>query len=85
MDAENGTTYWTHQFIRDSWSSALVADKKVYVGSNGRDFWIFDEGKEKNVLGSVKFDSPIHSTAVAANGVLYISTENRLYAIQENK
>ncbi|MCK5703978.1 MAG: PQQ-binding-like beta-propeller repeat protein, partial [Cyclobacteriaceae bacterium] len=85
IDAENGNTYWTHKLKQASWSSALVADKKVYVGSQGRDFWILEEGKGKNVLDSMIFDRPIHSTPVAANGVLYISTENRLYAIQQNK
>lgn len=85
IDAENGNAYWTHKLKQSSWSSALVADKKVYVGSQGRDFWVFDEGKEKNVLGSAIFDRPIHSTPVAAHGILYISTENRLYAIEQKK
>jgi len=85
LDTENGKSYWTHKLNKDSWSSALVADKKVYVGSRDGDFWIFDEGKKKNVLDSVKLDSPIHSTPVAAKGVLYISTMNRLYAIKQKK
>lgn len=85
IDAEKGNSYWTHQLKQDSWSSALVADKKVYVGSRGSDFWILDEGKNKNVRCSVKLDSPIHTTPVAANGVLYISTERRLYAIEQDQ
>ncbi|MCP4311764.1 MAG: PQQ-binding-like beta-propeller repeat protein [Bacteroidetes bacterium] len=82
IDAENGHSHWTHELKLDLWSSALVADNKVYVGSRGSDFWIFEEGKEKKVLYSVKLDSPIHSTPVAANGVLYIATMERLYAIE---
>ena len=31
IDAENGETYWTHQFRQDLWSSALVADGKVFA------------------------------------------------------
>lgn len=85
VDAENGKPYWTHKLRMDSWSSALVADNKVYVGSRGSDFWILDEGKKLNVLDSKKLDSPIHSSPVAANGVLYISTMNRLYAIKQKK
>jgi len=82
VDAENGQPYWTHRLQMDSWSSALVADKKVYVGSLGNDFWILKEGKVLSVLDSIKLDSPIHSTPVASNGVMYISTTNRLYAIK---
>jgi outer membrane protein assembly factor BamB len=67
----------------DSWSSALVADSKIYVGSRGNDFWILKEGKSLSVLDTQNFDSPIHSTPVAANGTLYISTMNKLYAIRK--
>lgn len=82
IDAETGESYWKHQMERDMWSSAMVADGKVYVGSRGGDFWILREGKQLDVIHSVKLDSPIHSTPTAANGVLYISTMNRLYAIE---
>lgn len=81
LDAEDGKPYWTHKLKMDSWSSALVADKKVYVGSRGSDFWILEAGKSLKVLDNKLLDSPIHSTPVAANGVLYISTMNKLYAI----
>ncbi|MBT3385768.1 MAG: PQQ-binding-like beta-propeller repeat protein [Prolixibacteraceae bacterium] len=86
IDTENGDSYWKHKLKMDSWSSALVADGKVFVGSRGKDFWILEDGKEINVLESKILDSSIHSSPVAANGVLYISTMNRLYAIeQQNK
>lgn len=83
IDAENGNSYWTHSLWKDSWSSALVADQKVYVGSRGSDFWILEEGNELNVMDSIKLDSPIHSTPVAVNGVLYISTMKMLYAVKQ--
>ena len=85
IDAENGAPYWKHKLRQDSWSSAFVADKKVYVGSRGSDFWILDSGKKLNVLDSKRLDSPIHSTPIVANGVLYISTMYKLYAIEQNK
>ncbi len=83
IDAETGKRYWSQKLKMDLWGSALVADKKVFVGSRGGDFWILEEGKKLNVLSSVALGSPIHSTPVAANGVLYISTMNRLYAISK--
>jgi outer membrane protein assembly factor BamB len=83
IDAENGKPYWAQKMKMDSWSSALVADKKVYVGSRGNDFWILEAGKTLKVLDSQKLDSPLHSTPVAANGVLYISTMNKLYALKQ--
>jgi outer membrane protein assembly factor BamB len=85
IDAENGKSYWKHKLTMDSWSSALVADSKIYVGSRGNDFWILEEGKTLRVLGTQNFDSPIHSTPVAANGTLYISTMNKLYALKKRE
>ncbi len=83
VDAETGEPYWTHKLRRDIWGSVLVADGKAYVGSQGRDFCIFAASKEKEVLFSAEFESPINSTPVAANGVLYVATMQRLYAIAE--
>lgn len=85
MDAETGKSFWKHKLRQDSWSSALVADNKIYVGSRGSDFWILEEGEKINILDSKRLDSPIHSTPVAANGVLYISTMNKLYALKKKE
>jgi outer membrane protein assembly factor BamB len=60
----------------------LVADNKVYVGTRRGDFWVFAAGKEKQVLHRTKFDDPINASPVAANGVVYVTTMSRLYALQ---
>lgn len=81
VDAETGAPYWTHELKREIWGSAFVADAKVYASSRGNDFWIFEAGKEKKVLSSVELDASLASTAVAANGVLYVTTLEKLYAL----
>lgn len=81
VDAETGTPYWTHKLRKEIWGSTLVADGKVYVGSRHGDFVIAAAEKEKRVLATVQFDAPIASTPAAANGVLYVATLERLYAI----
>ena len=83
VDAETGKPYWTHETKGEMWGSTLVADGKVYVGTRRKDFWILAAGKEKRVLCSVEMDGAMSSTPVAAGGVLYISTANRLYAVQK--
>jgi hypothetical protein len=37
------------------------------------------------VLSRIPLGSPISATAVAANGVLYVATMNRLYAIANSE
>ncbi|MFW5773462.1 MAG: PQQ-binding-like beta-propeller repeat protein [Tangfeifania sp.] len=83
IDAETGARYWKHPMKRDAWGSALAADGKIFAASRGSDFWIIEQGKKLNVLDSVQLDSPIHTTPVVANGVMYISTMRKLYAVEK--
>ena len=85
LNAETGRMHWTHQADSDMWSSTLAADGKIYVGTRRRDFWILAAQKQKKVIRSLKLDSPLAATPVAANGVLYITTMRKLYAVQQNK
>jgi outer membrane protein assembly factor BamB len=85
VDAETGAPYWTHELRREAYGSTLAADGKVYVGSLGGDFWILAAEKEKQVLESVQFHSRVGATPVAANGVLYVATLRRLYALEQTK
>ncbi len=82
VDAETGKAYWTHQTRRGIWASALVADGRVYVGTQGREFLVFAATKEKKLISSIELDSPINGSPVAANGVLYVTTMKKLYAVK---
>jgi outer membrane protein assembly factor BamB len=82
VDAGTGKPYWTQEIKGEVWASPMVADGKVYLGTRSGEFWVFAASKEKKVLSMVDFGSPISATATAANGVLYITTMNHLYAVQ---
>ena len=84
VDAETGKPYWTHKTKGDMWGSTLVADGKVYVGTRRRDFWVLAASKTKKVISSIELDSPTNSTPTAANGVLYIATMKKLYAVEKS-
>jgi len=84
VDADTGKPYWTHEGKGQFYASPLVADGKVYAVSRAGDFWILAASKEKKVLGSVALDGPVSSTPAAANGVLYVATRTRLYAVQKS-
>jgi outer membrane protein assembly factor BamB len=83
LDAHTGKPHWTHQLNGDIWASPLVADGKVYVGSRKRDFHILAAAKEKKVLCSVELDSAISNSCAAADGVLYLATMEKLYALRK--
>jgi len=81
IDAETGKTVWTHQANGEIWGSTLVADGKVYVGTRRGELCILAAGRQKKLLAAVRLDSPIHGSPAAANGVLYVATMKRLYAL----
>ena len=85
VDAATGAPCWTHEVKGEMWSSTLVADDKVYVGTRESEFIVLAASKEKRVLSSIVLDGPISGTPVAANGVLYITTQKRLYALKKSE
>jgi outer membrane protein assembly factor BamB len=58
-----------------------VADGKLYLGDEDGDFCVLAASREKKVLSEVNLSSPIYSTPMVANGVLYVGTQSHLYAI----
>ena len=83
VDANTGKLYWKHRTDGEIWSSPLAADGKVYVTTRRGGVWIFADDKTKTLLNEIDFGEPINATPVAANGVLYIATMSRLYALRE--
>ena len=62
--------------------SSLVADGKVYVGTRRGELWVFKAGRELHVISTIDLDKPINGTPTAANETLYITTMNRLWAVE---
>jgi outer membrane protein assembly factor BamB len=83
VDAATGKAYWTHKAGGQMWGSTLVADGKVYVGTRSGTFWVLAAGKEKKVLGKMELDSGVSRSPTVANGVVYIATMEKLYAIHK--
>jgi len=83
LDAETGRLYWKHETDGQMVGSTLVADGKVYTGNAAGKLTILAASKEKKLINEILMDSTIHATPTAANGVLYVATQNYLYAIQK--
>jgi outer membrane protein assembly factor BamB len=81
LDAKTGETIWTREIQGEVWSSALVADGKVYVGTRAGQLWVFTADREGKLLATVEVGGAMSGTLTAANGVLFVPTANRLYAV----
>lgn len=88
LDAETGKVHWVHDMKAHMWGSTLVADGKVYVGDEDGDFVIlpakkdFDPKKEKPIF-ETNLGSPVYSTPIVANGVIYVASNTHLYAFHD--
>ena len=83
LDAETGKVYWVHDMKAHMWGSTLVADGKVYIGDEDGDFVVLAASKEEKVISETNLGSPIYSTPIVANGVLYVGSQTHLYAIYD--
>ena len=81
VEEKSGRLLWTHEGTGSYWASPLVADGKVWIGNRSGRFRIFEATREMKMLPEVKVGSKISATAVAANGVLYVATMKRLFAV----
>ena len=80
IDAETGKTVWQHE-VGPVWcASPTVADGRVFLGTERRDFWAFRTGREKEVLCKGRARSmPI--TMSVGDGAVYLPTQRRIFAV----
>lgn len=81
VDAKTGLLYWTHKCDGAFWSSPMVADGKVYVGTRFGDFDVFAASKEEKLISSTQIGEPISATVTPANATLYVATMRHLFAV----
>ena len=82
LDAATGQILWSHDLFAQVWGSPLVADGKVYIGDEDGDATVLRAGRTKELLHEVNMGNAIYTTPAARDGVLYIATRAKLFAIQ---
>ena len=83
LDADTGRALWVCETQSLICGSTLVADGKVYIGTDKGDLWVLDAHATMKVLHKVNLGSAIYTTPVAANGVLYVASSMNLFAFQK--
>ncbi len=82
FDAETGQKYWFYPTGSEVWGSTMVADGKVYLGTK-KGLLVLAAGKEKKLLANIHLGTPAYCTPVVANGVLYVTSQHYLWAVQK--
>ena len=81
LDVSTGKAYWTHDTMAGIWASPMVIDDKVYLGNADGEVIVLDAGKERNLLFQTNMSGNVYSTFVPANGALFITIRNTLFAL----
>jgi outer membrane protein assembly factor BamB len=81
LDANTGQPYWTHDTLSAVWGSPIAIDGKVYLGDEDGDVLIMEAGKQEKLIATVGMGSSVYSTPVPANGTLFLTNRNQLFAI----
>jgi outer membrane protein assembly factor BamB len=85
VDIKTGKPYWTHDMFAAIWGSPMVIDGKVYLGDEDGDVTVLAADKALKVIAENNMGSSVYSTAVPANGTLFIVNRNQLFALAETK
>ena len=84
LDAKTGQEHWVHNTNSHIWGSTLVADGKVFVGTEDGFLTIVPATKkhQKDKVVEIDMTSPVYSSPIVANGVLYVATHTHLFAVE---
>jgi outer membrane protein assembly factor BamB len=80
LDARTGKNIWTCDLKDGTWDSPYYVDGKVFLGTAG-DLHVFQAGKVLKELPKIDMETEIKVPPVAVNGVLYVNTGSKLFAI----
>jgi outer membrane protein assembly factor BamB len=83
FEAKTGKRLWEHDVLAGIWGTFLLADDKLYVGDEDGRVTVLGLGREKKVLAEIDMEEPLWGAPCAVDGVLYLSTSRRVFAIAE--
>ena len=84
LDAATGQVCWVEDLRSEIWSSPLVADGKVYLGTR-KGLCVLAAARQARRLAEVRLGSPVWSAPAAANGTLFVASQKYLWAVCEKR
>jgi outer membrane protein assembly factor BamB len=85
FDLDTGALQWKYDTLAAIRGSTLVADGKVYVGDEDGDIAVLQAGREMKLLAGANMGAAVPTTPAAGDGVLYVASSTRLFAIAEER
>jgi len=84
LNSSTGEKIWEYQAETGIWSSAAVADGRVFFGDEGGDVYCLNTTSGSQIWRHIGSSSAVCSSPVVVGGVVYLTSENGyLYALNE--
>jgi outer membrane protein assembly factor BamB len=82
FDAATGKEHWKLPLRGDIWASPLIAEGKIYVGTDRRMFYTLQAGLEPKILSEITMPDRIFAPAAASGNTLYVVGDGFFYAVE---
>jgi len=82
IDPATGRVHWQLQLRGDIWARPLVADGKIFIGTERRMFYVLRAGLEPEIISEIIMPGSIFAPAAASGNTLYVAGDGFLYAIE---
>ncbi len=84
FEATTGEFVWEFDANDALYSSPVIADGKLFIFDTTGKAYIFNPGREPELIASPELGEPVYSTPAFANGRIYIRGNQHIYCIGTN-
>ena len=82
LDEKTGQPCWVYDTKAETWSTPLVADGKVYIGTTKK-VVVLAADRAMKVLAEIPLGASAYATPIAANRTLFIASQSYLWAVEK--
>jgi len=82
FDAATGKEHWKLPLRGDIWARPLIAEGKIYIGTDRRMFYTLQAGMVPKILSEITMPDRIFAPAAASGNTLYVVGDGFLYAVE---
>jgi len=81
-DAATGKEHWKLPLRGDIWARPLLAEGKIYIGTDRRMFYVLKAGAKPEIISEITMPDRIFAPAAVSGNTLYIAGDGFLYAVE---
>ena len=81
LDARTGRHHSEEDLGPNVWASPLWVEGKVFLPDDAGNVHLFAHGKKKEIVATRDMDEGMQGPPAVVDGVLYVATKSKLYAI----